>query len=338
MSLVARIDALVPRWMLTAPRQAMGLLMAGLGGLLDGLAEAVFQARLAAIPGQVDPPGVPGLGGFDSCDALPMIARDRAVTPGISSWLSPYGVGETPAQLAARCRAWLDDAAAETGPFGVLDALAAVLVPSAPVLRLVVNNDSLTSWYTREADGTRRLQRTDGVGFFLAPDGTSGVDTTMAANWNWDFSTSPQPPDAGDTSRFWIIAYPPLGGIYLTTTDGTCQNLGICGDLWDQPLVQAVGGSPWAGTCGTNAPIELAEMMRNVIRSRRAAGNVCAYIVIAFDLASFNPDGSSTGSPSAYPDGTWGYASKTEPSTHTRVPARLGTAEYFPGAPGGRAP
>lgn len=330
MSLVDRIDSLLPSWMLTAPRTAMGLLMAGLAGLFDGFLEAVDQARIAAVPGQVRLPGVPGLGGFESCDALDYIARDRAVVQPMAG---------QPWDVAALCRSWLDDAARQTGPFGILDALAATFVPDTPLLRLVTFNGAVTSWYTRQTDGTRRLQRSDGQGFYLEPNGTSGIDATAAATWDWCSTTVPPPGDAGDLSGFFVIVYAPASSPYLTATDGDTSDLGICGDLYNDPAHVAAKDSPWAGTCGTNAPIEMVERTRAVITSRRAAGNVCRYIVIAFDPASFNPDGSSSAGSSraAYPGGDWGYASVTDPSVHARVPSRLQTACYWPGAPGGRA-
>lgn len=329
--LVDRIDTLLPSWMLTAPRQAMGFLMSGLAGFLDAFAEGVVSARLAAVPGQVRLPGVAQLGGFDSCDALPLIARDRAVTQGMPG-------AEMPWQLAARCRSWLDDAAAQTGPFGVLQLLAALLVPTVPLLRLVVDNGTMSSWYTLELDGTLRLQRGDGCGFFLSPDGTSGVDATMAARFDWASTTLPPPPDATDHSGFFVIAYTPF--TYCTANDGTTRDMGIVGDLYNAPTTKAPTGSPWAGTCGTNAPIELIEMMRSGIRTRRACGNLCKYIIVATDPASFNPDGSSAAgtSLSAYPNGTWGYPSIYQHSVGARVPSRLNTAFYWPGASGGRAP
>lgn len=331
MSLFDRIGTLVPDAWLQAERLVMGKLAAGLAGFQDALAEIVYQARMAAIPGQVDLPGVPGAGDFDSFDALPWIARDRAVVPALA---------ETPFQLAARCRSWLDDAAAQTGPFGLLDALAEHLVPSTPVLRLVTYNGTITSWFTRNADGSRRLQRSDGQGLWWAPDGSSGTDTTVAATWDWSSqNTNPAPGDQADFSRFWIILYAPLAGIYCTAGDKTFADLGYVGDGYNDPPATVAQGSPWAGTVGTNAPVELVEELRAILRQRRAGGNPGAFFVVAFDPASFSPDGSSSAPTegTAYPTGWWGYPSRWDSGTNRQIKTRNPTAEYWPVAPGGRA-
>ena len=329
MSLVARIDGLLPGWMTKAPRRAMGLLMSGFAAMQDGFAEIVVQARLAAIPGQVNLPGVPGLGGFDSCDALTMIARDRAV-------VEPLNV--TPWDLAAMCRSWLDDAANQTGPFGVLDALAQQLGPTPPRMRLVTDNGTISSWYTREPDGARYLTRSDGAGFYLFPDGISAPDPTVAARFDWSSQNSnPATGDWNDHGRFFLILYAPFS--LCTATDGTFQDWGTVGDLAATPGSPCAPGSPWAGTIGTNAPVELIERLRAVIVHRRAAGNPCAWIIVAFDPASFNPDGSSPAPAigSAYPNGWWGFPSRYDSGTNTMIQTRNGTAEYWPGAPGGWA-
>jgi hypothetical protein len=331
MSLMDRIDALLPRWMLTDPRKATGKLMAGFAGLLDAFTEAAAQASLAAQPGQVRLPGVPQLGGYDSVDALPMIARDRRVVEGL---------GMQPWELAAACRGWLDDAFAETGPFGLLDALAVILVPNVPLLRLVTSNGTLTSWYTRETDGTRRLQRSDGVGSFLQPDGTAGTDTTMAQAWDWDSTTMPPPGDQGDRSGFFLVIYTTIP--YFTADDGTDIDLGLAGDFYNDPTTQldsttqGIVRSPWAGTCGTNAPWEFTERIRATADHRRAGGAVCRWIVAALDPTSFNPDGTSGAPPagSAYPDGTWGQSTKYDATSKTRILSRNSTAEYWAGRPG----
>lgn len=333
MSLFDRIDGLLPRAWLTDPWKAMGKLMAGLAGLLDGFAEGVAQARLAAVPGQVRLPGVAQLGGFDSCDAVPLIARDRRVV---------VGLGEMPWDTAERCRRWRDDAAAQTGPFGLLDAVAAILVPTVPRLRLVTDNGTITTWYTRESNGTRRQQRSDGVGFYLQPDGTSGVDATMAQRWYWDATTVPPPGDAGDRSGIFLVIYVPACTPYLTTDGGTALDMGVAGGRWndrltaDDSLTQGLVRSPWTRTAGTNAPWELEERIRGQVLDKRAGGNVCRWIVIALDDASFNPDGSSPTPPagSAYPDGTWGQATKYDALSQAKILSRNSTAEYWGGRPG----
>lgn len=332
MALLDRFAAIVPRWFLTAPRTAVGQLMLVPAALLDILGEGVMQARKASLPGQSRVPGIAGLGGFDSIDALFPIARDRMVVPA-QVFGMPW-VTEKPWQLAYRLRNWRDDWQNNTGPWGLLDQIAAVLTPTVPVLRLVQKAGGITSWFTREADGTRRLQRSDGNGFFYGgPTGVSGEDTTMAASWDWDSTSNPAPFDAGDGTRAWIIAYVPFATPYVTATDLTFDDPGVVDDAWNNPTAQ-VNGQPGAGTCGTNAPRGFVDLVYNVIQQRHSAGARIKYLIAAFDAASFNPDGTSTAaSPSltAYPDGTWGWHSTpgTSGGQPTRLVARLQTAEYF---------
>lgn len=326
------LESIVPHWMVTDPRAAFLRLMAGPAALLDGIGEVVYQARMASLPGQVRTAGVPGLGGFDSVDALFLIARDRLVTPAQVFGL-PW-VTEKPWDLAKRLQRWRDDWINNTGAFGLLDQLAAVLIPTVPVLRLVYRGtNGLTSWFTRELDGTRRLQRSDSNGFYYNPGtGTVGNDFTAAQAWDWDDTSIPATPDQSDESRVWIVAYVPAATPYVTTTDLTCNDVGVVDDAWDNPTAQVLG-QPTAGTVGTNAPVGFVSLVQNVLIQRHTAGCKIAYLIIAFDTASFNPDGTSTAgsSASAYPDGTWGWASApgTVSGAATRIAARLQTAEYW---------
>ena len=330
MALLENTTAIVPRWMITAPRQAFVKLMSGPAALLDVMGEATYQARMASLPGQVKLGNVPALAGFDSVDALTAIARDRLVTPAQVIGL-PW-VTEKPWQLAARLRRWRDDWINNVGAFGLLDQIAFAMVPTVPTLRLVQSANGITSWYTRQTDGTKRLQRSDGNGWALTSDGVLTADTTAAQPWNWDASSLPAPPDQNDQSRAWIIAYAPFATPYLTATDGTFQDLGVCDDAWNDPTAQ-VHGQPTAGVCGSNAPVGFVSLVQNIATQRRTAGAKTPYLIVAFDPASFNPDGSSSAgsSLSAYPEGHWGW--DTTPGTSggsaTRVVARLQTAVYW---------
>lgn len=331
MALLEKLNGIVVRWMLTAPRDRFERLMSGPAAMLDALGEAVDQARFAALPGQGRVAGVPGLGGFDSVDALFLIARDRLVTP--AQIFSLPWVTEKPWQLALRLRNWRDDWVNNVGAFGLLDQIAAVMVPTIPVLRLVQlsgTGGAVTAWFTRETDGTKRLQRSDGNGFAIAPDGTVTSDTTVAHVWNWDSTSNPSPPDQFDYSRSWVVAYPPAATPYLTDTDGIFTDPGVFGDAWDDPTAQ-VEGQSIEGTIGTNAPVGFVSLVQNIILQRRTAGAKTVRLVVAFDPFSFDPDGTSTpgASRSAYPNGEWAWDTCPDDGLGERVVARLQTAEYW---------
>ena len=336
MSILDRLGALVPGWMLDVARQHYTQLMAGPGLMLDAMTEVVIEGRLAAMPGQKIGPGIIEAGGFDSFDALPLIARDRLVCQGLT---------ETPFQLAARLRTYEDDWTHAGTAFGLLDELARALGPSPPLMRIVTSGGA---WYTREQDGTYLYQTVAGTGFSLDAQGNATHDTTVAHAWYWDGITLPAPPDKSDFSRAWLILYPPVSVPYLTTTDGTAMDPGRAGDLWNDPTadVEVIGQpsivNPWAGTCGSNAPLCLVELIRSVIQQRGCAGFRMAWIVVAFDATQFAPDGSSTlpggVAGTAYPDGLWGWHTKYDSGTNSQIVARNATAEYWPGTPGGILP
>jgi len=117
-------------------------------------------------------------------------------------------------------------------------------------------------------------------------------------------------------------------------TDHTFADPGRVNDGWNDLTHATYLDSPDAGTVGTNAPHQLVEQVRAVIEDHRAAGFLCAWIVVCFDPDAFAPDGSSL---SAYPDGRWGSCSRHDTGLNARVPSRFRAAEYWPAAPGGRA-
>ncbi len=328
MSLVDRIDSLLPRWMLTAPRQHVGKLMASLAGMIDALALQVFEGRLAALPGQVRVPGIEGLGGFDSCDALPMIGRDRSRRGGLDFAVDP------PWAYAERLRAWMDDWSMAATPWGLLRELMAVLRPPGstnpadPFLRLVTAGGD---WWTITVGGAIIFQNaTEGWSY----DPTAGTLTgtlTATNGWNWDSTTLPPPPDQNDPSRFWIIVYAPCTGPYVTGDDRTTLDLGVSGDLWNAPGTPAAPFSPDMGIAGAAAPRKWMDLLRVTIVDWKAAGCACSHAILTFDPTSFSPTNDST--PTSVPDGSWGYSTKYDATAKAFVASRFVNAVYIQGAP-----
>lgn len=110
----------------------------------------------------------------------------------------------------------------------------------------------------------------------------AGVESSLhlgVGAWNWE----------GVTGRWWdlwIIVYP--------------------GTLW--PVWETWDGSQWSGdfaddqdTIGQEAPYDVCEDIRAIVRERKPKHCVCRNIIIAYDPADFNPLDAGT-----LPDGTWG--------------------------------
>lgn len=121
--------------------------------------------------------------------------------------------------------------------------------------------DNSGNWHTIKADGTEVRQKLPG-------------------SWNWD----------GDSTswwRFWVVIYPPA-------------------DLWAQ--WETWDGTQWGGdfaddqdTIGQQAPFDVCEDIRAIVRTWKAQHAFCPMIIIAYDEADFNPLDAGT-----LPDGTWG--------------------------------
>ena len=121
-------------------------------------------------------------------------------------------------------------------------------------------------------------------------------------NWNWD-----NRPDLW--GRCWVIFYSGFG--YPWSPDGHYGD----GKKWGD-------GRTW-GTTMTRA--ELATLQA-IVYQWRAAQTRYVNLIVAFDLASFNPA-------SPEPDGTWGKFYKLVGGR--AVPSRLQTARYFDDNRGG---
>lgn len=320
--ILADLERRVQRWVEESrPFLAM---FGAFAGLLDAAVEGVYEARKAALPGQVDLPGVEGLGGFDVVDALPYIGRDRGIA---------QGPAELPWDYAAELRGWRESKARAGTPAEILSQLAAVLGPdlSTP-LRIF---DLHGNWWTRDSDGTISWINADGAGLTFGTDGSITPDATVAPIPDWDSVTDPPTGDQGDVTRWFVVIYPPAAGPYLTDTDHTFLDPGLVDDGWDNLTVSTYADSPDAGTVGTNANIQLVETVRGALNAWGTPGNNPAYVIVSFDITAFDPTQASP----VYPDdGTWGHHTKYDAGTNSRIIARFEDAEYWPGAPGGEAP
>lgn len=137
--------------------------------------------------------------------------------------------------------------------------------------------DARGNWYTLDRDGSRSF-------------------VPAAGNWNWDDA------DASRWARFWVIIYPTADG--LPWTEG--PTWGEAGLTWGEAT------RTWGSTA---TPQQVADV-RRIVRDWKPAGTRCEHIIIAFDDASFAPDGSN----GDLPAGTWARATE-----------RLATARYWRG-------
>jgi len=333
MALVDFVDSLAPPWAKALTTTAWWNLFRLGAVLVDGILEGVHQGRLAGMPNQVQIPGVPGLGGFEDTRSLDLLGQDLQVVRGLT---------QTPADYALMLRKAQDPGKLGWGAgglvVGVLEQLAAVLGPNPPLMRIV---NRAGDWWSRHQDGSFTFQRTTGAGLNFTADLDplkATPNATVAHGWDWDsVANPPAPPGAGD---WWLIVYTPVDPPYGVTTDGTGFDMGTGGDLWNDPSPRPLDTSgdaaptQWQGTGGSNAPYALVEIVRRVIGQRQTVGFMCQDIIVAFDPASFNPDGSSVvtdGSRSPYPDGTWVWNTVFDPATHTVSLTRLQTAIYWRG-------
>jgi hypothetical protein len=323
-ALVDIIDSLAPGWAKDRPHWWGAFRLAAV--LIDGIVEVGFQGMRASMPNAIDLPGVPGYGGFEDVKSLDMIGRDLGIIRGLT---------ESPPDYAYRLRHAHDPAAGgwEAPPIlGMFEQLAGALGPNPPLMRIISLGGSV--WWTREQDGTIRYQVPSGVGFNYNTDGTKTANTTLAQIVDWDSASNPAPPDQGFVGRWVLVLYIPVDSPYGTVYPYFTYNAGaVYGCRWDAIQTPALAGDsdPDACTYGTNSPAKLVAVVQGVIAQRRAVGFECIYTIIASDPASFNPDGSSPTPPegSTYPDGTWGWSSRPDPGTGTRIPSRNSTAEYW---------
>lgn len=310
----------LPGWMLRTDRAHWGKLMRATLGVVDRTFTNITLGRLASMPGQI---GEPGWGGFESIEALPLIARDRRIL---------LGKKEPPEAAAARLRYWRQ--AWKTGgtPGGLLSALRAVLYPMPAKVRLVRGGLSDYTggegyWWTLDDTGLR-YQASDAEGnhegVFWPEDGSAAeVDTTEAHAWDWDSETWPSSLNP-DPSRVWAIIYAPCGGVELSNFEGQWNDgLSQYGDK------EALTGDAY--TIGTTATAPYVAAARAVCAEFKTAGVKVDHILVTFTAELFDP--SSAAGTENFPDGQWKYHGRIVASGggHERVKARSSRARYWVG-------
>lgn len=136
------------------------------------------------------------------------------------------------------------------------------------------------------------------------------IDVGGAESWiqipgSWDWDGNPVP-----WARGWVILYAPAHWIQ-----------------WEH--FWTGGETPWGGflagdnyTLGQTAPYDVAEDVREIVRTWKPQHMRVVNIIVAFDPASFDP-----GNPATWPDGTWGNYTTGNPA----VEARPSTARYWEG-------
>jgi hypothetical protein len=310
MALTDYIERALPGWMRKTAAAHWAALAFTVAAVFDALIEGVEDGAYADMPGQTDEPGSNGMFEFSSTDALPAIARDRRMF---------VGLAERPENTAAHLRDWYAVHRRAATAVGLLNELAAILSPNPPRLRLV---NPWGTWWTREPDGTFKLQNHQAAGFTTTPDGVFTHNQTFAALWDWDSISLPSTPDKGDPGRVWIVVYAPCNLPYLKGTEGT----------WGDG--KSKYGDP-DGVIGTSATTPHVELVRAVANEFRTAGIKLSHIIIAYDPASFDP--AFAAGHVGMPAGHWGHHSRrtvTIAGRRIRSRARNATARYYRGHAG----
>lgn len=325
MSLADLVDALVPGWAKSKYPWWWPVYRLVAGVVVDGFMEGINQGRRAGMPNAIDLPGVPDYGGFEDVASLDHISHDLGVFRGLT---------ESPPAFALRLRN--SQSANLTGGYTapailqVFEQLAGALGPTPPLMRIV---NGAGDWWTRFQDGHYELAKVDGSGLTWNLDGTITANGIVVVAWNWDGLTAPPPVDAGFLGRWWLILYEPLNTPYGTLGPYTFNDGAVFGHVWNSVTTTGPEPSPWAATFGTNAPAALVTIIFNVILQRQCSGFMCNHVLIALDPNSFKPDGTSTlpagALGTAYPDGHWGWGTKYDSSTHSRIISRNSTAIYW---------
>lgn len=200
------------------------------------------------------------------------------------------GLGESLQSYARRLIAWLDDRKTAGNPFALMQKLAEYTGPGCK-FRTV---DARGNWYTRDVDGTRSL-------------------VLNQANWEWD--DHPTDPITGKQrwARFWVIIYPPA----TLWTPQPFDWGDVAGPDWGEPTY----------TWGTTATIEEVQTVRAIVADWKPLHARCVNIIIAFDLASFDP--AAAVDAAGMPNGLWENWGRIIDGVMR--PARLSTARYWDG-------
>jgi hypothetical protein len=225
-------------------------------------------------------------------DAVPFIAKDRALVPGLI---------EPPAAFAVRAPTWIDVRRAAGNVRTCLQAIQNVWAPVYPRVRCVRNFMSevqASRWSTREADGS-----------FWEHIANPG-------NFIWDSQFLPH-------RAFFIIYAPSSPLIYRE---------GKCGDgssLYGERKTRPFDGVLDKPTTGTTAFSDYIARTREAIATTYPASLQVPWIIVAFDMNSFDPY-AAPGAP-GMPFGDWQYPAKYDDGLARYVETRNKTARYWLG-------
>lgn len=267
-------------WLAREP--ARGLLES-VAGVADILVSATHEGFFAAF------------GPSPPADAIPFVAKDRALVPGLI---------EPPRAFAVRAPSWIGVRQTAGNVRTCLKAIQDVWAPVYPRVRCVRNfglsdtGDTKTRWSTRESDGTFWEHIAD------------------PKNFIWDNLRLPH-------RAFFIIYAPSSPLIYRE---------GKCGDgssVYGERKARPFDGVLDKPTTGTTAFSDYISRTREAIATTIPASLLVPWIIVAFDMSSFDPY-AAPGTP-GMPDGTWKYPARYDEILGKYVETRNKTARYWLG-------
>jgi hypothetical protein len=267
-------------WLAREPARGF---LESLAGITDVLVSGVHEGFFAAF------------GPSPPADAVPFIAKDRALVPGLI---------EPPSAFAVRAPTWIDVRRTAGNVRTCLQSIQNVWAPVYPRVRCVRNigtselGDTCTRWSTRETDGSFWEHIAD-------PE-----------NFNWDNQRLPH-------RAFFIIYAPSSPLIYR---EGKCgDGSSYHGERRPRPF-DGVYDKP---TTGTTAFADYISRTREAIATTIPASLLVPWIIVAFDMDSFDPY-AAPGTP-GMPDGTWEHAARYDETLVRYVETRNKTARYWMG-------
>ena len=268
-------------WLAREPARGF---MESLAGTADILISGVHEGFHAAF------------GPSPPSDAVPFIAKDRALVPGLV---------EPPRAFAVRAPTWINVRRTAGNVRTCLKSIQNVWAPLYPRVRCVRNFgitdncDRSSRWSTRE------------------PDGTFWEHIETPANFIWD-------ENCFLFHRAFFIIYAPSSP--LIYREGKCgDGMSKYGERKTRPF-DGVLDKP---TTGTTAFSDYIARTREAIATTIPASLLVPWIIVAFDTTSFDP--TAPQGTAGMPDGTWGFPARYDSGLGRYVETRNKTARYWLG-------